>query len=111
MAQIGGWNVLGSATNLPAIAEKVGVAAKQHIIYRLDASFSAAPAAPVLVSLVCPDVSPNTVLWSGYVSTATPWPITFSEGLPVPAGQGVEVVLGAGGSAVIGRVNLFGTTR
>ncbi len=107
--EIGGWSVTASKTNAPAVAEKAGVAQRQHVIYGISASFSAAPAGPVLLQIIDPDLSPNTVLWEDYVST--PIDRTFPAGICALIGHGIEVVLGAGGSAVVGKANIHGNTR
>lgn len=111
MDRIGGWSVSASATGLPAIAHKAAQANKQHVIYSLSASFSAAPSAPVLVSLVLPDVSPNTVIWQDYLPlTNAPFERNFPAGICIPIGQAVDAVLLANGS-LVGKVNLHGNTR
>jgi hypothetical protein len=107
--RIGGWNVRASASNGIATAAKGGDANKQHVVYSVSASFSAAPSAPVLCQIVDPDVSPNTVLWEDYVSA--PVVAAFPAGITVPVGHNVEAILGAGGSTIVGKVNLHGASR
>lgn len=106
--RIGGWNTTATATNAIAIAAKGAVAGKQHVVKAVSASFSAAPAAPVLLQIVDPDVSPNIVLWEGYVSQPNGW--TFPNGISVTPGHNVIAILLAGGSALLGKVNLHGFT-
>lgn len=106
---IGGWVARATATNAITIASKGAVANKQHIVYGVSASFSAAPAAPVLLQIVDPDISPNVVLWEGYIST--PWAPTFEGGLSVTPSHNVIAILLAGGSGITGKVNLHGETR
>lgn len=112
MDRIGGWNAKGASPvgGAPAIAEKVAQANKQHIIYEMSASFSGTPGSPVALSIVCPDVSPNVVLWDGYVGGASPSEITFPAGICGPIGGGIEAVL-AGSGSLVGKVNLHGNTR
>lgn len=112
MDRIGGWNAKGSspAGGAPAVALKTAVTGKQHVVYSMSASFSGTPGSPVAVSIVCPDVSPNVVLWDGYVGGANPPEITFPAGLCAPIGGGIEAVL-AGSGSLTGKVNLHGNTR
>lgn len=112
MAEQAGWNVNGiSGANLPAVAHKAAVLNRQHIVFGISATFSAAPAAAVLVQLVLPDVSPNTVIWSGYIPlTNAPLFEDFPVGVTIPIGQAVDLVMNAGGGALVGRVNIHGKT-
>lgn len=110
MDRIGGWSVTASKGSAPVIAEKVGVVTKQHVIYGVSASFSAAPSAPVLIQIVLPDVSPNTVLWQDYIAVGNAYERTFPAGLCAPPGQSVEIIMGTNGS-LTGIVNMHGNTR
>jgi hypothetical protein len=106
--RIGGWVVNASASAAIATAEKDAVANKQHVIYALDVSFSATPAAPVRVELLSSSASPGTSLYVGYVLAART--ILFPEGLCVAQNTAVAAVLSSGG-AVIGEINMHGVTR
>lgn len=109
-SEIGGWNVVGVSTaNAPAVAQKPAKANFQHIIYGISGFFSVAPAALVPCVIVCPDVSPNLVLWAGVIQPGIGF--TFPAGICGPKGGSVEAVLGAGGGSLVGTVNLHGITR
>lgn len=108
--RIGGWGVSGaSGANTPFDIVKGADAKKQHIIYGFSASFSATPSGPVLIQLLDPDVSPNTVLWEDYLSAADER--TFSAGLCLPPGHNVMLAAAAGGSGVVVALNLHGVSR
>lgn len=112
MARIAGWNLNGqSQANKPFQFKKQAKSGYQHVIESLDVSWSGAPGSPVFVQLVNPDVSPNTVYWSGYVSGAGLTPKTWPSGLGIPVGAAVEVQVGAGGGSLIGVANLAGYTQ
>lgn len=105
-----GWNVpAASVAGFPAVALKPAQSGKQHIIYAVDAEFSAAPSAPVLLTIVNPDVSPNTVYWQGFVPVTNDLDKTFPKGVTIEPGAAVAAVLSANGS-LVGRVNLHGVT-
>lgn len=111
MARIAGWNATGtSGQNVPLQVTKAAASGKQHVVTGLDVSFSAAPAANVICSIVNASVSPNSVLWSGYLANNWPGKI-FSEGLAVTPGCSVEVQLAGAGGSVIAKVNLTGYTQ
>lgn len=112
MSRIAGWSAPGtSGPNTPLQVTKAAVSGSQHVIESLDVSFSAAPGAAVLVSIVNPSVSPNTVLWSSYLSGINPPSKIFPSGLAIPPNSGAEVQLAAAGGSVIGKVNLSGYTQ
>lgn len=112
MARIAGWSINGvSGQNAAFQLKKAAQSGRQHVIESLDISWSAAPGSSVIASLVNPDVSPNTVYWSGYIGGTALAAKTWPSGLAIPPGAGVEVQLGAGGGALIGRVNLAGYTQ
>lgn len=104
--RIAGWTVTASASSAVATATKAAQGSKQHIIYGIDASFSAAPGAPVLMQILDLSVSPSVVVWEGY--TAGLVPVQFKQGLAITPGAAVAAVLASGGS--IGKVNLHGVT-
>lgn len=111
MAFQAGWivNGISPAGGAPAVAHKAAALNKQHIISAISGNFSAAPAAAVLVQITLPDVSPNTVLWSGYVPLGNDFERLFPDGIACPIGQAVDLVL-AGNGALTGRVSLHGKT-
>jgi hypothetical protein len=112
MARIAGWSISGqSQANKPYQLKKAAQSGKQHIIESLDVTFSAAPGASIFVQMVNPDVSPNTIYWSGYVGGTALNAKTWPSGLSIPPGAGVEVQMPAGGGAVIGSINLAGYTQ
>lgn len=108
--RIGGWSVTASKTGNPAVAEKVAQVNKQHVIYGISCSFSAAPSAPVLVQLINPDVSPNTVLWQDYIAVGNAYEKLFLAGICMPIGASASLVLGANGS-LVGLASMHGNTR
>lgn len=107
--RIAGTNVTASATNGIAIANKGAVSGKQHIVMAVSAGFSATPAAPVLLQILDPDISPNVLLWENYVSQPNGW--QFPNGIAVTPGHNVVAILLAGGSNVVGKVNLNVVTQ
>ena len=112
MDRIGGWNVPASGTHVPLTAAKTAQAGKQHVIYAVQATFSTAPAAGVLCQIVDPDVSPNLVLWDGYLGgSTTPPEKTFPAGLCAPMGHSVVAELADPGSGVTAKLSLHGNTR
>ena len=105
-----GWNVpAASVAGLPAVAQKAAEANKQHIVYGVSAQFSAAPSAAVLLTIIDPDVSPNTVYWQGLVPVTNDLSETFPGGIAIRESASVAAVLSANGS-LVGRVNLHGVT-
>lgn len=112
MSNIGGWIARGSsgAGGAPATAHRPGQANKQHIIYSIDANFSAAPAAAVLVQLTNPDVSPNTIIWEGYLPITNGFSRDFAAGISCPIGASVDAVV-AGNGSLTAKINMHGITR
>lgn len=106
--RIGGWVAHGENTGAVTNAGKVAKAGYQHVIYGIDASFSATPGSPVLLTIYDTDVSPNPVLWSGYVLAE--FVRTFPAGLCVTPGHGFLAQLAASGS-LVGKLNIDGATR
>ena len=73
---------------------------KQHIVYAVDASFSATGADTLVIR------DGVTAIWQGHVYDSRE--VTFPQGLPATKGNLVTAELGAGaGNAT---VNLHGTT-
>lgn len=96
-----GSNAVGvSAPNSPVQTTQVCPNGKQLIVYGIGMSFNGTPGTPVLAQLVDPDVSPNPVLWEGYVGQARD--VTFEAGQAIPPGHAAALQLGAGGAALIG---------
>jgi hypothetical protein len=109
--RIGGWNVTATSVGgLPAVAERPAEANKQHVVYGVSAQFSAAPAAPVALQIINPDVSPNTVYWQGLVPITNDLSEIFLAGICIETGASVAAVLSGNGS-LVGKVNLHGNTR
>lgn len=109
--RIGGWNVTAASTAGGSVtADKAaGGTHKQHVIYALDISFSANPAAAVKWEILQSDASPGTVLASGYASSSRQ--VLFPGGLCVPVGGAVSAFSQAGGGSVVTALNLHGVTR
>jgi hypothetical protein len=108
MSDIGrvGWIKSATADNAAATATKAAVSNKQHIIYGIDASFSAGS----LVKLVTLKDG-STVIWSGYTQGST-LSVEFPHGIAITAGTDAVAVLAASGTGgTIGYVNLHGVTR
>lgn len=101
-----GWIVPASANNATATATKAVPAAaggKKNVVFGVDASFSAAPTAPVLLQIK----DGATVIWEGYVSA--PVSRQFKRGLAITPGNACSAVLAASGTGgTIGKVNLDG---
>lgn len=109
--RIGGWNETAtSVAGLPAVALRKAEVNKQHIIYGVSAQFSAAPALPVLLAIVDPDISPNRVYWQGEVPVTNNLSEIFLAGICIETGAAVAAVLSSNGS-LLGTVNLHGNTR
>lgn len=109
-SRIGGWNV--TATSAPgaiAVATKAAESNKQHVIYAADASFSAAPGAPVLLTILDTGVSPNVVYWQGFLPVTNELEKVWPSGICIETGRGVSAILEANGM-LVGRVNLHGIT-
>ena len=63
----------------------------------------------MLLQITNPDVSPNTVIFSGYVPITNNGDIQFPAGVAMPIGAGVDAVL-AGNGSLVGRVSIHGKT-
>ncbi len=110
MALQAGWIVSGvSPAGGPAVALKPGAPNKQHVIFGISGNFSAVPSAAVLLTLINPDVSPNTVLFTGYIPVTNGRDIQFSQGITMPIGASVAAVL-AGNGSLFGSVSIHGKT-
>lgn len=103
-----GWCATNLSTaNAPVTATKAAPGASDcHVVYGVDAAFSAAPTGVPQIQIKDGDAN---VLWQGYVTSA-PFVREFPAGLAVPQGKAVSVTLNAGGAGVLGAVNLDGKT-
>lgn len=99
-----GWIEIDSQDNSLATATRAAEPGKNHIIYSVDASFSAATAFKLLQIKEA-----TTVIWEGYVSDSRE--VTFPRGLKITEGVVCSAELAASGTAaVIGKVNLHGAS-
>lgn len=108
--RIAGWSVSSgpSPQNASVIAEKVGVAGRQHVVKAISISFNGTPSTPVYCALTDPDVSPNATYWEGYVGQSRD--PTFPSGIAIPPGAGVALQVGAGGGSLVGIGVVHGIT-
>lgn len=103
MAEQSGWVETDSAAAGVATATRAVEANKQHVIYSVDASFSALEATYRLLQIK----DGATIIWEGYVTNFKEVP--FPKGLSLTRGNLAQAVLAAGAST--GKVNLHGTTQ
>lgn len=95
----------GSATNATATATKAASDDHHHVLRTIVASFSATPA----VAALCQVKYGTTVVMEVYVSA--PVVIYLGEGhMNTTENQAVSAELGAGGVAVLGKINISGFT-
>ncbi len=105
-----GWVASATATAATATATQAaptapaGGSPKVLVIFGVDASFSATPAAPVLLQVR----DGASVIWSDYIGQN--YQRQFQRGIRVTAGNAASAVLASGGASVIGWVNLDGAT-
>lgn len=106
----GGWTQPGSS--LPntafAVTRPPPASGKQHVLSGMSISFNGTPSTPVEVMVIDPDVSPNTLLWDGYVGQSRD--VEFPGGIHVPPGHQVAVAVAAGGGSLICIATLYGQT-
>jgi len=95
-----GWIASGTATATTAMATKTAESGKQFTISGVDASFSAAAIALLVVK------EDSTVKWSGYVHNQRA--VDLNIGLSV--GSEASAELSSGGVGIVGYVNLKGNT-
>jgi len=95
-----GWAEVDSKSNAVATATKAAITNKQHIVYSVDASFSAT--ATILLQIK----DGTTVVWEGYVYDSRE--VTFPSGLAITKGAACSAVLAAGGVGITGKVTLHG---
>jgi hypothetical protein len=103
-----GWSVSATATNATATATKSApsVSGFGNTIDGVTSSFSATTT--TASSLVISDGS--TAIWSVYFPSGTTLPFsrTFQHGLKITSGNACSAALSAGGSTIVGSVNLDG---
>jgi hypothetical protein len=98
-----GWVEDASADNATATATKAAVSTKQHIIFGVTASFSAAATKLLTVK------DGNTTIMERTIYSAAD--LTFPRGIAATKGNAVSAILTASGSGgVIGYVALHGIT-
>lgn len=102
------WAVAATpGTNAIATATKAaGGAGKQHRCFSVSGSFSAAPAAAVQLQLL----DGATVLQNWDITAAGPFHFSFPLGINGSTNTAMSATLGAGGAAIVGKVNLTGYT-
>ena len=106
--QYSSWIQTDSQTNALATASRAAEADQHHVLMNCEASFSAAPAAPVLLQIKFG----TTVVLERYVPTTGGASVFFGSigVMNRTANQAVSAELGAGGVANIGKVALIGFT-
>ncbi len=98
-----GWSETDTGTNAEANAVHAAVSGKQFFVTRVQASFSAAPAAGALLQIL----DGSTTVWEGYVSDING--IDRGVKIPITKGAAATAKLAASGTGgVIGKVNIQG---
>ena len=98
------WSEKASADDDAATATHAAATGKQYTLRNIQASFSGAPSAGVLLQIK----DGATVIWEGYVSTAEG--IDMEVRLPGTPGNLMSAVLAASGAGgKVGKVNIQGT--
>lgn len=100
-----GWIATATATHAAATASKAGVAGKTHYLRGFSASFSTT-LTPTGALLQIKDGS--SVIYEEFVYTSVDR--DFRQGIPITEGATLSAGLADGGSGVIGKVNLYGST-
>lgn len=106
MSSQAGWVAVDSKDNAAATAAKAAPTdtRKQHVVYEVDASYSATK------TLLLQIKDGTTVIWEGYVYDQRH--VSFPRGIAITIGAACSAVLAASGTGgVIGKVNLHGVTR
>lgn len=96
-----GWVEAANATNDVATATHAAHAQRQHIVDAVDASFSDSTKSAVLQIK-----DGTTVIWQGKVHGS--FSQQFPSGISITPAAACSAVLAAGGSAIVGYVNLHG---
>lgn len=99
-----GWVARGGADNALATATKAAEAGRQHIVYGVTASFSAAAAGKLLTIK-----DGTTIVFQAYVTNQLS--VHFPHGIAITPGAACAAELAASGTgAVLGDVDLHGIT-
>lgn len=102
MSRTAGWNEADSATNDTATAAHSAETGNQHVITSVQGAFSAAAIALLQIK------DGSTVVWELYIHNADA--VLFQGGIKGTRGNAVSAVLAAGGSGIVGKVNIQGFT-
>jgi hypothetical protein len=100
------WIAQGNATNALATATKAGIANRKHTVQGVSASYSAAQIGLLQLK------RNGVVIWQRYIHNAAD--INFDDGLREDLGNPgdpVSAELAAGAAAVVGQVELWGSTE
>lgn len=102
------WGASGasSANSAQTLTKAAPGAGVSHFITQIDISFSAAPAAGVLVKLN--DGASGTTIWQGIFNVALTTTVKFDKPLGLSAANAAELVVAAGGSGIISYANMLG---
>ncbi len=95
-------NAVATATQPAPATPVVAMSPKKNVVFGVDASFSSAPASPVLLQIK----DGSTVIWQDYITST--FTRQFIRGINVTPGNAVSAVLAAAGSTIIGTVNIDG---
>ena len=106
-----GWVETDSEDNAEATASRAAETGRQHVVYSVDASFSAINAGLVLLQVK----DGTTTVWEGYAGSDTDGSTyiekEFPAGLTITLGAACSAVLAASGTGgTVGKVNIHGVT-
>ena len=104
MADQTGWVEKATQDNAEATATKAADTNRQHVIFSVDASFSATKTKLLQVK------DGSTIKWEGYVYDSRE--VKFPKAIAMSKNSAVTAVLAASGTGgTIGKVNLHGTSK